>query len=380
MDVQQLRWTEVIGWESATDEAPLDGAQVVLLFGAPETLESTDALATLRERFPAAEIVGCTTAGDIAGTEVREQGAVATALRLEETAVRVAAADLPDAQHSREAGLHLAEALRADDLVHVLTFAEGLAINGSEFAAGLRDALPPTVAVTGGLAGDGDRFGRTLVCHGGGLHERSAVAVGFYGSRLRVGFGSMGGWDSFGPERLVTRAEGNVLYELDGESALQLYKRYLGPHAAELPASGLRFPLSLRTDTGDERVVRTILGVDESEGSLTFAGAVPTGSSVRLMKANIDRLVDGAHGAASASRERVGGQPPEVALLISCVGRRLVLRQRVEEELDSVRDVLGARAVLCGFYSYGEIAPFAASARCELHNQTMTITTLSERT
>ena len=243
---------------------------------------------------------------------------------------------------------------------------------------GLRDGLPSSVAVTGGLAGDGERFQRTVVSLDDKDGDGGVAIVGFYGD-LRIGYGSMGGWDQFGPERLVTRSEGNVLYELDGASALELYKSYLGPYASELPASGLLFPLSLRMESEHTSVVRTILGIDEKEGSLTFAGDVPQGAYTRLMKANVDRLIDGAHGAAGASYEAVGSSTPDVALLISCVGRKLVLKQRVEEEIESVREVLGEHPVLAGFYSYGEIAPFAPSVKCELHNQTMTITTLSER-
>jgi len=97
------------------------------------------------------------------------------------------------------------------------------------------------------------------------------------------------------------------------------------------------------------------------------------------MKANVDRLIDGAHGAAAACYEAVGSITPDLAILISCVGRKLVLNQRTEEEIESVREVLGESTVLSGFYSYGEIAPFMSSTKCELHNQTMTITTFSER-
>jgi hypothetical protein len=198
-----------------------------------------------------------------------------------------------------------------------------------------------------------------------------------YGDRLKVGFGSLGGWDAFGPERVVTRSKANILYELDGQPALALYKKYLGDHAKDLPASGLLFPLSLKTSAGDS-VVRTILGVNEAEDSLTFAGDMPQGGHARLMKANFDRLIDGAIGAAQTSYAAIGSTSPELALLISCVGRKLVLKQRIEEEVEGVREVLGPEAVLAGFYSYGEISPFNPSAKCELHNQTMTITTLSE--
>ena len=134
--------------------------------------------------------------------------------------------------------------------------------------------------------------------------------------------------------------EGNVLYELDGQSALALYKRYLGEHAADLPASGLLFPLSLRTREVSAPVVRTILSVNEADQSLTFAGDVPAGGYVRLMKANFDRLIDGAVGAGRVSADALGS-PVDLALLISCVGRRMVLRQRVEEEVEGVRDIVG---------------------------------------
>jgi hypothetical protein len=257
-------------------------------------------------------------------------------------------------------------------------FSEGLKVNGSELVKGLTAALPHSVTVTGGLSGDGQRFASTYVVWKGKPERGSIVAAGLYGPALRVGYASLGGWDSFGPERLITRSRNNVLYELDGHSALELYKQYLGEHAADLPASGLLFPLSLRTTRDATPVVRTILAVDENEQSMTFAGDVPTGAYARLMKANFDRLIDGAAGAARVSYQAGGATPPNLALLISCVGRKMVLQQRIEEEVEGVRDIMGERTVLTGFYSYGEISPFTPSARCELHNQTMSITTFTE--
>jgi hypothetical protein len=257
-------------------------------------------------------------------------------------------------------------------------FSEGLDINGEALVRGLGERLPRGVSVTGGLSADGEHFRETLVFADHHAARNSVAAIGLYGSHLRIGYGSLGGWDPFGPERQVTRSDGNVLYELDGQSALALYKHYLGEHATGLPASGLLFPLSLRTRQVSKPVVRTILSVNEQDQSLTFAGDVPTGGYVRLMKANFDRLIDGAVGAGRVSAEALG-TPVELALLISCVGRRMVLRQRVEEEVEGVRDIVGTAAAITGFYSYGEISPFTPKARCELHNQTMTVTTLSER-
>lgn len=264
--------------------------------------------------------------------------------------------------------------------MHVLVLADRLRVNGTRLVQGLSEALPAHVTVSGGLAGDAARFQRTLVCVDGEAREGYVAAIGFYGAELRVGCGSLGGWDSFGPDRLVTRSAGKVLYELDGRPALELYKMYLGPYADGLPGSALHFPLTVRGETGGETgVVRTILAVDEREGSITLAGDVAEGSYARLMRANYDRLIDGASRAAVASHGGLGEAAPELAILFSCVGRKLVLGQRTEEEVEGVQEVLGGSTALTGFYSYGEISPFTSEGRCELHNQTMSITTLAER-
>ncbi|MCP4213984.1 MAG: hypothetical protein GY765_04965, partial [bacterium] len=285
---------------------------------------------------------------------------------------------ITDYKDSFHAGKNLVKQIRLEDLKHIFVLSDGLKVNGSELIKGVLSQLPKDIPVTGGLSGDGDRFRETYVIGNRASETEAIVILGLYGEKLKVGYGSMGGWDTFGPERLITRAQTNVLYEMDGKSALELYKKYLGKHAEGLPATGLLFPLSLRIREGYPRVVRTILSVDEAEHSMTFAGDIPEGSYAQLMKANFDRLIDGAVGAAKISTENDQGKSPQLAVLISCVGRKMVLKQRVEEEVEGVKDILGANTILTGFYSYGEISPFRVGARCELHNQTMTITTFSE--
>lgn len=374
MQVEQSTWTAAGGWQR---DAALTGAQLVLVFGERAAITNPEMFGSLLTRWPSAHSVGCSTAGHIHGTDVFDDGVIATAVHFDHTAVAVATAPTTAAD-SAAAGAALALSLAKPGLVHVIVISEGLDINGEALVRGLGQHLPAGVSVTGGLSADGEHFRDTLVLCDGVPRRNSVAAIGLYGPRLKVGYGSLGGWDSFGPERQITRSKGNVLYELDGQSALALYKRYLGAHAADLPASGLLFPLSLRTRDVSAPVVRTILSVNEDEQSLTFAGDVPTGGFVRLMKANFDRLIDGAVGAGRISAEALGA-PVDLALLISCVGRRMVLRQRVEEEVEGVRDIVGAGAAITGFYSYGEISPFTPQARCELHNQTMTVTTFSER-
>ena len=383
MKIEQTMWTQAKGWQPHPPGKKDLAAQLVFLFGSRGTLGEKKILGEAKAAYPNAHFIGCSTAGEICGDSVYDDSLTVTAVEFEHTQLKVAAVKAKTAKESRKAGKGLALVLGGDNLVHVFVLSKGLDINGSELVEGLAGNLPQDVSVTGGLAGDGESFKETRIFCDTKTGTDLIVAVGFYGKRLKVGCGSLGGWDTFGPDRLVTRARGNVLYELDGQSALGRYKKYLGEHAAGLPATGLLFPLSLRANldlAAPTGVVRTILSIDEKEQSITFAGDIHEGSYARLMKANFDRLIDGAVGAAKTSYEAVavGTRPPDLAILISCVGRKMILRQRIEEEIEGVREVMGEQTVLTGFYSYGEISPFTPHARCELHNQTMTITTLSE--
>jgi hypothetical protein len=253
-----------------------------------------------------------------------------------------------------------------------------LHVNGSDLARGLAGGVSEGVSITGGLSGDGTNFAETWVVADGGAGPQRVAAVGLYGNDLRIGYGSMGGWQPFGPLRTITRAEGNILYELDGRSALDLYKSYLGSHADQLPSSALLFPILVTEAKGGQGVVRTVLAVDEQNKSMTFAGDIPQGGTAQLMKTNVDDLVDGATAAAKASLSGLGDRRPDLAILVSCVGRKLVMKQRTEEEIEAIRNVFGTDAKISGFYSYGELSPFMHGGECRLHNQTMTITTFAE--
>ncbi len=351
---------------------------LVIVFGAPEFMEQPQPLLDLVQAYPAAQVVGCSTAGEIHGTWLRDHTLAVAVLQFEATGLASTTASVKTAEQSFFAGKRLAQALYRPDLRGVFVLSDGTHVNGSELVRGLNKILPNDVVVTGGLAGDGERFGRTWTLHQGRPAEDRVSAVGLYGERVRICHGSRGGWDIFGPERKVTRSKGNVLYELDGRPALQLYQEYLGDRAAGLPATALLFPLSLRAHVEDQKsVVRTVLGIDEEQNAMIFAGDIPEGFLTQLMKANFDRLVEGA---SEAARIIGSADPPTLPLLciaISCVGRRLVLGERTEEELEAALEVLPAGTRQIGFYSYGEISPYT-SGHCDLHNQTMTLTTIGE--
>ena len=379
MKIITAQWTTVRGWFFEAPEGLFD-PDWILYFGARQrVLPVGGPIRELRERFPRALCSGCSTAGEILGEHVGDDTVVAALVQFADTRLRAVASQLDGPEHSLTAARTLAEQLRGDDLQHVFVLSDGLRVNGSRLVAGFQEALPEQVKVTGGLAGDGTRFGQTLTGLGGEIRSAQVVALGFYGRRLRVSYGSEGGWEAFGPRRLITKAQGNMLYALDGQPALDIYKKYLGERAAGLPATGLLFPLELLAHADDAGgLVRTILAVDERTQSLTFAGDLPEGQYVRLMRTAPDGIVMGAEQAAYAAVQHAAPSRARLSILVSCVGRRLVLGQRVEEELKAVRRALGAGDIMVGFYSYGEICPRTPARNCELHNQTMTVTTFTE--
>jgi hypothetical protein len=377
--VEQSKWTEAKGWEPTPLWELSNSAQLVFLFGSRSLLKNKKRIDIVREIYTNSRIFGCSTAGEICGTEVSDDSIVVTAVNFEYASIDGAYTRVSNIEDSFQAGEVLAKSLKKDGLRHVFVLSEGIKVNGSELVRGISKHVPEGIAITGGLSGDGLNFKETIVLWDDKAESDAIAVLGLYGDRLKIGFGSLGGWDPFGPERLITKSKGDILYEVDNKSALDLYKRYLGDHVNDLPSSALLFPLQVRSKEDECGVVRTILGINESDNSMTFAGDMPEGMYARLMKANFERLIDGAATAAQSSYETIGSVTPDLAILISCVGRKLVLKQRMEEEVEGVRDVLGDKTVVSGFYSYGEISPLNPSTKCELHNQTMTITTLSER-
>jgi len=368
------KWTD----SKSNSAIPADKVQLVLVFAGTNCIQNPDAFAHLKELYPIADIVFTSTSGEIYDQSVFDNSMVATAMYFDKTCLKAISLPIAPGQSSHELGIQLFSLLQAPELAHVLVISDGMVVNGSELVDGFNLNNKMHIPITGGLAGDGDRFKQTFTGLNQIPSEGNVTAVGFYGSHIKIGHGSMGGWDEFGPERTITKSDKNVLFEIDGKNALSLYKDYLGDYANELPGSALLFPLSLKRVKESTAVVRTILTINEADQSMVFAGNMPENGKVRLMKANFDRLIEGSLYSAENALKTAEQVAPDFCLLISCVGRKLVLQKRVEEEIDAVREILGNKVPFAGFYSYGEISPFSKGSHCELHNQTMTITTFTE--
>lgn len=384
MEVKAFQYVEDKGW--SVDRFPeLDSEQsLIIVFAAPDFYNNPAPIKELASFYKKAKMIGCSTAGEIFGPSIFDKSLSVVIIQFEKTPIKIAKAEVKNNQESFEAGKHIAEQLMRDDLQSIFVLSDGLKVNGSDLVKGL-NSQGKGMLISGGLAGDSSAFKNTWTIFNGEIITDHIVAVGFYGEHITIAHASKGGWDIFGPARHITRSEQNILYELDNQPALSLYKEYLGDRAAELPASGLLFPLAIWDNSEKDAtpVVRTILGIDEKENALIFAGDMPVGHYAQLMRANFDHLINSASEAGEMAKNSVFEQQPTdkdhvVTISISCVGRRLLLGERTEEETESTFEAFPNGTTQVGFYSYGELSPLA-SGECRLHNQTMTLTTFMEK-
>lgn len=378
MRAQQHIWNAEDGWCNAEGTGSVTNPQIVLYFAAPGTASQSECFNELKQRYPNAHIIGCTTGGEILASDVLDSSVVATSIEFEKTKVEISSGQIEATDESYSCGQKIGNDLFNDDLATVFVLCDGIRVNGSELVRGIIDVIGSDIPITGGMAGDGDRFEMTLVGLDSEPKEGKIVAFGLYGDSVTIGHGSVGGWDVFGPERVITKSQDNVLYELDGEPALELYKKYLGDEAQNLPGSGLLFPLKIHpVDALNKDVVRTIVGIDEQNQSLIFAGNIPQNYNAQLMRGNFEHLIEGAASAAESAMKTANGSN-KVAIMVSCIGRKLLMGQRITEEIEAASEILGLDTIRTGFYSYGEISPHEVSGVSDLHNQTMTVTVYSE--
>ena len=351
---------------------------LVLVFGERFLIDDSTIYEEIKTFFPDGHIIFGSSCAEISSNTVNENSITVTAIEFERSHFLVKTSNVLHSDlDSYKTGEELIKQFPVKGLKYVFVVSEGSFINGSKLTEGMRSCKGANVLITGALCGDGTRFEKTVASYNESPKEGELVAIGFYGDTLEVTFSIHGGWTPFGPERIVTKSDGNTLHELDGQPALDLYKKYLGKKAKDLPGAALLYPLNVTSKDENQSIVRSILNINEDENAVILAGDIPEHSKVQLMMTNVDHIANASERAARQALEPRKNKP-EVAFLVSCIGRKLVLDQRVEEEIEEVREVLGDDVILSGFYSYGEIAPFHGEVSCRLHNQTMTITLMSE--
>ena len=242
MKTAQYIWKDN-NWELNSEQKDLK-PQICLLFGTRENFEEEDLYyKALKERFPDSDIIAASTAGNIISDQLLDDVIIATCIELEKTEVKSKLFEFNN-KAGKELGLDIGNYFKADDLSYMLVLS-AVGINAGKLLDGINEVIQGSAGISGGVAGDNTKFEKTYVGLNENIGEKKIVVIGFYGNNLVTKHGSQGGWDVFGPKRKVTKCEGNVLYELDNRPVLDLYKEYLGPKAAELPASALYYPFTI---------------------------------------------------------------------------------------------------------------------------------------
>jgi len=364
-------------WNKKLDNSLDSNNSLVICFGSsnPKFIES--GLNDITNIFKNSIIIGSSSAGEIYQDELYEKSLSVVVIKFEKTKLKLNISKIDNMDQSYDIGCNIANNLAKDDLKSIFILCDGLNINGSRLTRAIAKTVDNNVVVTGGLAADGEKVKNTWVLVDNKIKSNYVTSVGFYGDSFNVAYGSQGGWKEFGKIRITTKTKNNIIYEIDSEPALEVYKRYLGDEAKDLPTSGLLYPLVILDEYSSNIKVRAILSIDEEKHSIGFAADIPQNSKVKFMRASFNQLIDGAKKSTQNISFSKYSNQEAINIAISCAGRKLVLGQKVEEELEAVLDNLGDNVMQVGFYSYGEISPLS-NGMCDLQNETMTLTLIWE--
>ncbi len=363
----------------------LDGPPSILWVFSSASYDQQHLLEGIRTVAMDVPLIGCTTDGEISSAGLTDESVVILALASHD--VRFHTAYVPFlSQDSFIAGRRIGEAFQNRDCQYLQIFSDGLTGNAVRIIEGIQSVLGKNIIISGGTSGDGGRFLRTFQYLDDQVLTDSIVAVGFCGN-FAVGTGIGCGWFPVGTAKQVTRSEGNTLYELDGQPALQVYEKFLDRFASQLPAVGVEYPLGILGTSGDDEdhgyfLCRATMGVDRETGSIRFAGDIPQGAMVKMTMGNENDVVDAARkaaGKALASLKQTSGKIQAKAIFVySCMARKIVLGSRTGEEIAVIRKIVGDDVPIIGFYTYGEYAPSGKQNQSHFHNETVTLTILGQ--
>lgn len=350
-------------------------ASFVLLFTSRANLEQPSWMEHIRNHYPDVPIVSCSSSGEIYLAEILDNSVSAVAVQLEKTEVGFAFTNINQHANSFEAGQTLGKELNKTQLTHILLLSDGWIVNGSQLIDGLYSEIQKSVSISGGMAGDGANFSETMVGINNNIKPGNIVAIGFYGDHLQIGHGSHGGWNEYGDAMKITKSDGRIVYELDNKPALDLYKAHLGKDADGLPGTALLYPVSLTIDNKQD-LVRTVHSVDETNKAIVLGEPVENGVNLRFMRAKFDNPLQGVEKAATDVKTALS-KPAELSIIVSCIGRKLLLDQDIQKEIEITQSLIGDNTPTIGFYSYGEIST-EHQQFAQLHHQMMTVTSMVE--
>ena len=350
---------------------------LILIFG-----NNMEIFQKVVEQFNSKNILGCSSSGEIVEDQLLEEGLSVTVLEFKDTKVKTSLVHFKDYDDSYNAGVEVMKNLNAEKLKGILVFSEGLNINGSKLVEGMESLNLNNSVIGGGTAGDYLKFNETWVYYNNKKYNNAIVAVGLYGENLNISFGSASGITALGVEKKITSSSKNVLYTIDDKRALDVYKEWFkGFGIEDIEGLLLQCPIEISKNFNQEEgLVRTPIAYNEEEGSVTFTGEIPEGKFLRMMRADVEKMIEASHSAVKSSMEKLNKEKESnvLNLMVSCAGRKALLGTETEDELIEANQITeDANSKQIGFYSYGEFTN--VNNKSEFVNQTMTVISIEEK-
>lgn len=351
----------------------LDGhsPQAGLLFAAID-FDHALILNQINQEFPGIELIGCTTDGEMSSILGFQQDSLTLMLFSSDTvkfSTGIGYGAQADPNLAADQAVKQATAGHSPPKVCIALpasyISDGSTTNGGALLQGLEQALGQHVPILGGAAGDQYRFQSTIqFCRTEILTDSLPILL--FSGDIQFSFGTACGWTPIGHKAVVTRSEGTALYEVDGKPALEFYERYLGDRRPTAET-----PVAVYEDNSDYYYMRVPNTYDEESGKINFLGNIPQNATIQLTDINRDEVVVAAKTAFEAALDRYPeNQEPEAVLLFSCCCRRWLLGTRAREEYQLVRNALPKSVPICGFYTYGELAPLEPQGISHYHQET----------
>jgi len=353
---------------------------LILIFASFDFENLSCSIQDISKKFKNAIITGCTSNGIINSKGVNNSVIAITALKFTNSSVALYTINLsPDSCATFECGSKFINKIEQDNLKHIFLLSDQHLLIEQEFLDGMNANSDAAVSITGGLSSNSEFDDSKGLIINGKLDTNKAIAVAFYGESLKVGYHAVAGWNSYGSEHLVTNSSEKKILEIDDQPALDWYNSHFNENdIKKIKNIGIKYPIKIRNSENTSPVLRSPEHFDESDKSINLLSDISKGSYIRVMKADKDRVINGAENAAKKIIENYNHQH-ELAILISCKGRKLLLNGSTSEEVEAVVDQFPESTITTGFYSNGEISPFYKKTKCSYHNLTMCITTISEQ-
>jgi len=347
---------------------------LVIVHGNPFSLEEPLLLDTFAKTFPNACVAGCSSDGVFFNGQSYENSVIYTAINFDNTEVRQARIKLVEDDYNEYAsGKMLADQLIRDDLISVIIFSEGTKLDCHLLLEGVREVLGSSVAIWGGLASDKTGFDYTVVIDSEDVYDDAVVAVGLYGNNLVVDT-ALSSQEKTGVEIDITRAEDNIIHEINGQPAAKVFKSIIHDHYDASMSLMNRFPIIiLDPQTRKPMYSRVIYHEDKEYNSIYSVASVNEGPAYLVcMTETKDNLADAAETCASLKTDTA-----EFVLVASCAGRKAAMNTDWINESALIQQSIGGVPSF-GFYAYGEIGKNLKDNPSLLHNHTLSMITLYE--